>query len=149
MTHASRLTPTANSPISTPFCKAVAVSSLVSLVMKFLALLADCVCMAAQIALATRVVSADGAADGLLIIPSRTLLLVFCWRESVCQCCCRFYHITPSELSQRGEIKGVIVTTIWVTFLWKNFVNLNLKVPYLSKTHFTNVFKLYVSPACQ
>lgn len=72
------LTPTANSPMSTPFSRASAVSSLAILVMKFLALLADCVCMAAQTALATRVVSGDGAADGLLISPSRTLLLVFC-----------------------------------------------------------------------
>lgn len=105
MTHPSRLTPTANSPISTPFCKAVAVSSLVNLVMKFLALLADCVCMAAQIALATRVASADGAADGLLIIPSRTLLLVFCWRGSVCQCCCRFYRIRSLLLNSLKEEK--------------------------------------------
>lgn len=34
--------------------------------------------MAAQIALATWLFSLDGAADGLLIIPSRTLVLVFC-----------------------------------------------------------------------
>lgn len=148
MTHPSRLTPTANSPISTPFCKAVAVSSLVNLVMKFLALLADCVCMAAQIALATRVVEADGVADGLLIIPSRTLLLVFCWRGSVCQCCCRFYQITPSEQSQRGAIKSIIVTTIWVTFFRKKLCKLKFKGPIFSKTHFTNVFKQYVSRAC-
>ena len=74
----SPLTPTANSPMSTPVCREVAVSSLAILVMKFLALLADCVCMAAQIARATWLVSADRATDGLLIIPSRTLLLVFC-----------------------------------------------------------------------
>lgn len=71
------LTPTANSPMSTPFCMDAAVSSLAILVMKFLALLADCVCMAAQIARATGLVLADGAVDGLLIIASRTLLLVF------------------------------------------------------------------------
>lgn len=69
----SSLTPTANWPMSAPFPRAADVSSLAILVMKFLALLADWVCMAAQIALATRLVSLDGAADGLLIIPSRTL----------------------------------------------------------------------------
>lgn len=69
----SPLTPTANWPMSAPFPRAADVSSLAILVMKFLALLADWVCMAAQIALATRLVSLDGAADGLFIIPSRTL----------------------------------------------------------------------------
>lgn len=40
--------------------------------------------MAAQIALATWLFSMDGAADGLLIIPRRTLVLVFCHEMSKC-----------------------------------------------------------------
>lgn len=40
--------------------------------------------MAAQIALATWLSSLVGAADGLLIIPSRTLVLVFCNEMSKC-----------------------------------------------------------------
>lgn len=73
MKPACSLTPTANWPMSAPCPRAAAVSSFAILVMKFLALLADWVCMAAQIALATRLVSTVKAADGLLIIPSRTL----------------------------------------------------------------------------
>lgn len=76
---ASVFTPTLKSAMSTPFSSAAAVSSFVILVMKFLALFADCVCMAVQMARVTRLVSAEGLADGLLIIPRRTLLLVFCF----------------------------------------------------------------------
>lgn len=74
------LTPTVNSTMSVPLRSAAAVSSLAILVIKFLALLADCVCMAAQMARVTRLDSAAGPADGLLIMPRRTLLLVFCRR---------------------------------------------------------------------